>query len=86
MNGTKDVDSGNWQAEALNSIEPIVVDFWHEQCRWCKRLDPELREIAKQFSRKAMFVRFNILSNPRNTLLAHKYGVTSTPMLVMFCR
>jgi len=82
----KAVDARDWQAEVLDSKEPVVVDFWHEQCGWCRRLEPELSEVAKEFSGKAKFVRLNILSGPRNTLLAHKYGVMSTPTLVMFCR
>jgi thioredoxin 1 len=48
----KDVDAGDWQAEVLNSKEPVVVDFWHEQCRWCRRHQPELSEVAKKFSGK----------------------------------
>ncbi len=85
MSALKDVNVEDWQAEVLDPKEPVVVDFWHDQCEWCRRLEPELRELAKEFSGKARFVRFNILSSPRNTLLAHKYGVSSTPTLILFC-
>ncbi len=85
MSALKDVNVEDWQAQVLDPKEPVVVDFWHDQCEWCRRLEPELRELAKEFSGKARFVRLNILSSPRNTLLAHQYGVSSTPTLILFC-
>jgi thioredoxin 1 len=85
MSTLEAVTSEDWQAEVLNSREPVVVDFWHERCEWCRRLEPELEEVAKEFLGKARFVKLNILSSPRNTLLAHKYHVRSTPTLILFC-
>ncbi len=85
MSALKDVNEEDWQVKVLDPKEPVVVDFWHDQCEWCRRLEPELRELAKEFSGKARFVRLNILSSSRNTLLAHGYGVRSTPTLILFC-
>lgn len=69
----------------LESKEPILVDFWHDACIWCKRLEPELREVAKDFSGKLKFARVNILSNDANTQIGQKYGVMGTPTLILFC-
>lgn len=85
MSALKDVNEEDWQANVLDLKEPVVVDFWHDRCAWCKRLESELGELAKEFSGKASFVRLNILSSSRNTLLAHDYGVSSTPTLILFC-
>ncbi len=85
MSALKDVNVEDWQATVLASEEPLVVDFWHDRCEWCRRLEPELRELAKEFSEKARFVRLNILSSSRNMLLAHEYGLRSTPTLILFC-
>lgn len=73
----------DWE-ELLDSKELVVVDFWHDRCEWCRRLESELDEVAKDFQGKAKFVKLDILSKPRNTLLAHRYGVMSTPTLILF--
>ena len=80
-----DVESTDWEAEVLKSKEPVLVDFWHDQCVWCKRLDPELREVAGEFSGKLRFTRLNIFSSDRNTEIGRKYGIMGTPTLLLFC-
>ncbi len=80
-----DVDAESWKDEVLSSTEPILVDFWHDACIWCKRLEPELREVAKEFSGKLKFARLNILSSEANQKLGDTYGVMGTPTLILFC-
>ena len=35
-----DVTSEEWEDEILGSVAPEAVDFWHERCSWCTRLEP----------------------------------------------
>ena len=64
---------------------PVLVDFWHDTCVWCKRLEPALTEVAPEFSGKLKFVRFNILSSDENSHVGHQYGIMGTPTLMLFC-
>jgi thioredoxin 1 len=78
---TVKVDSNNFQAEVLNSAEPVVVDFWAEWCGPCKMIAPSLEEIATELAGKVKVVKLNIDENPE---LAAQFGVRSIPTLAMF--
>ena len=80
-----DVDAKDWESQVLKSQEPVLVDFWHDSCVWCKRLEPALTEVAPEFSGKLKFVRFNILSSDENNAVGQRYGIMGTPTLILFC-
>jgi thioredoxin 1 len=78
---TVKVDNNNFQAEVLNSAEPVVVDFWAEWCGPCKMIAPSLEEIATELAGKVKVAKLNIDENPE---LAAQFGVRSIPTLAMF--
>jgi thioredoxin len=83
MNELTDVDASEWKSSVLESKEPVLVDFWHDACVWCKRLEPDLREIANEFP-QLRFARLNVLSSDENGQLAQSYGIMGTPTLMLF--
>lgn len=78
---TVKVDKSNFQADVLQSSEPVVVDFWAEWCGPCKMIAPALDEIATEMGGKIKIAKLNIDENPE---LAAQYGVRSIPTLLMF--
>ncbi len=78
---TVKVDKNNFQADVLQSSEPVVVDFWAEWCGPCKMIAPALDEIATEMGGKIKIAKLNIDENPE---LAAQYGVRSIPTLLMF--
>ncbi|MFN7103892.1 MAG: thioredoxin [Pseudorhizobium sp.] len=78
---TVKVDNSNFQAEVLESTQPVVVDFWAEWCGPCKMIGPSLEEISNEMAGKVKVVKLNIDENPE---LAAKFGVRSIPTLAMF--
>ncbi|PJI40062.1 MAG: thioredoxin [Rhizobium sp.] len=78
---TVKVDNSNFQAEVLDSAEPVVVDFWAEWCGPCKMIAPSLEEISNEMAGKVKVVKINIDENPE---IAAKFGVRSIPTLAMF--
>jgi len=78
---TVKVDNANFQSEVLNSVEPVVVDFWAEWCGPCKMIGPSLEELSVEFAGKVKVAKLNIDENPE---LAAKFGVRSIPTLAMF--
>ncbi len=80
-----DVESTNWEEQVAGSKQLVLVDFWHDSCVWCKRLEPELSAVAGDFSGKLKFARLNIFSSDGNTEIGRKYGIMGTPTLLLFC-
>ncbi len=85
MSPVIDVESTNWEEQVARSKELVLVDFWHDSCVWCKRLEPELSAVAGDFSGKLKFARLNIFSSDGNTEIGRKYGIMGTPTLLLFC-
>jgi thioredoxin 1 len=80
-----DIDADNWDVEVNRSDRPVLVDFWHEACVWCKHLGPVYSQLAGEFSGKLKFAKLNVLSNEGNNQLAAKFGVMGTPTVILFC-
>mgnify|MGYP001061516209 CR=1 FL=1 len=85
MSGVLDVDATNWEGEVLQSDTLVVVDFWHDQCPWCRMLDPIYSAVADEYKGKVKFAKLNALASHENQHLAIHYGVMSTPTVVFFC-
>jgi len=80
-----DIDADDWDTEVNRSSTPVLVDFWHDTCIWCKHLDPVYSQLAGEFSDKLKFAKLNVLSNERNNQLAAKFGIMGTPTVILFC-
>ena len=85
MNSVLDVNANNWEQEVLQSDILTVVDFWHDRCPWCLRLNPIIDEVAKEYGDKIKFVKLNVLKVSANREIAIRYGIMSTPTLLFFC-
>lgn len=78
---TSKVTDASFDADVLNSSEPVVVDFWAEWCGPCKMIAPALEEISEEMAGQVKIAKINI---DENQAMAMKYGVRSIPMLILF--
>ena len=67
--------------QALDSANPVFVDFWAEWCGPCRAVSPVVEELSEEYQDKVDFVKINV---DQNNELAQKYNVFSIPTLAMF--
>ena len=71
---------GNFQAEAMGSDIPVLVDFWAEWCQPCRMLAPTIEQIATKYDGRVKVGKLDVDGN-RETAL--KFSIQSIPTVVL---
>jgi thioredoxin 1 len=71
----------NFQAEVLDSNQPVLVDFWAVWCMPCRAIAPVIDELATEYKGKARIGKLNV---DENQAVAAKFGIRSIPTLLVF--
>ena len=75
-----DVTDNNFQAEVLESEQPVLVDFWAPWCGPCRVVGPVLEEIASERD-DLRIVKLNVDENQQT---AASFDVLSIPTMILF--
>ena len=75
-----EVTDTNFQAEVIESTEPVLVDFWAPWCGPCRVIAPSLEEIVEERD-DLRIVKLNVDDNQET---AARYNVLSIPTLILF--
>jgi len=77
----KHITDATFEADVLQSGQPVVVDFWAEWCGPCKMIAPILDEVATAYEGKLQITKMNVDDNRD---IPAKFGIRGIPTLMIF--
>jgi len=81
-----DLRYADWDREVDSSNTPVVVEFWHQSCPLCKKIESTVMGLPTKLGERAKLVRLNVMHSRENRRLAIDKGVVGTPTFKVYCR
>jgi len=77
----KSVSDASFDADVIQSAQPVLVDYWAPWCGPCKMIAPILEEVATQYAGRLTIAKLNVDDNQDT---AAKYSIRGIPTLMLF--
>ena len=77
----KHVSDASFEVDVLQSVQPVLVDYWAEWCGPCKMIAPILDEVATAYTGKLQIAKMNV---DENRDIPAKFGIRGIPTLMLF--
>ncbi len=77
----KHVTDTSFEADVLQSSQPVLVDYWAEWCGPCKMIAPILDDVSAAYEGKLQIAKMNV---DENRDIPAKFGIRGIPTLMLF--
>lgn len=77
----KHVTDASFEADVLQSDQPVLVDYWAEWCGPCKMIAPLLDDIARDYQGRLTVAKMNV---DENRQVPGQFGIRGIPTLMVF--
>lgn len=77
----KHTTDATFEADVLQSTQPVLVDYWAEWCGPCKMIAPILDEVATSYDGRLLIAKMNV---DENRDIPAKFGIRGIPTLMLF--
>jgi thioredoxin 1 len=77
----RDITDRTFSAEVLQSVVPVLVDFWGDHCPACRQISPILRDLADAYEGRIRIVKVHAAENPSTSA---KYAIRAMPTVLLF--
>ena len=75
------VTDDTFEAEVLQSQQPVLVDYWAEWCGPCKMIAPILDEVSKAYDGRLQVAKMNV---DENRVVPAQHNIRGIPTLMLF--
>jgi thioredoxin reductase (NADPH) len=80
-NSIKYINSNEFKQEVIESLQPVIVDFYSEDCAPCEVLAPIFEKMAGKYGDHVKFIK---ILRQDNRELAKSLNVTSSPTVLFY--
>ncbi len=71
----------DFDAEVLQSDQPVLVDFWAIWCGPCRQMAPVIDSLATKYAGKVKIGKLDVDHNPAS---AQRFNVRGIPTMLLF--
>jgi thioredoxin 1 len=75
------LSDSDFETAVLRSEKPVLVDFLAAWCGYCKKIEPSIASISRDFDGK---IRVGKMDAEKNPATARRYGIRGYPTLLLF--
>ena len=81
----ENLEYGDWDNRVMTPQKPVIVEFWHESCPTCKKIEPTVQGLPQKLGDRAILLRFNVMMSRDARRFAIDKGVIGTPTFKIYC-